>query len=175
MSDDRRESAAYPVCCGVECLSQEELGRRDVIEAMRLIHDKKVAMCQELEDIADGLPASVDALSCLSIAAKLLPVLRRAHEYEEKVIFPAYEKLAASPGQSVSTDRLRAEHISDECFAADLTGILLKIGHGGPVDQAETFGFMLRGFFDGLRRHVAFEDEHIVPAIRSTVSNRNAI
>ncbi|WEZ85050.1 hemerythrin domain-containing protein [Rhizobium sp. 32-5/1] len=133
-------------------------------------------MCQELEDIADSLPAAVDALSCLSIAAKLLPALQRAHEYEEKVIFPAYEKLAASRGQTISTDRLRAEHISDECFAADLTGILLKIGHGGPVDQAETFGFMLRGFFDGLRRHVAFEDEHVVPAIRNkTLSNRNAV
>lgn len=172
MSDSRRENTVYSGCCEIEFLSQEELGRRDVIQAMRLIHDKKVAMCQELEDITDGLPAAVDALSCLSVAAKLLPVLRRAHEYEEKVIFPAYEKLYASP---VSTDRLRAEHISDECFAADLTGILLKIGHGGPVDQAETFGFMLRGFFDGLRRHVAFEDEHIAPAIRNTLSNRNAV
>lgn len=172
MSDSQKGSAA---CCEIECLSQEELGRRDVVEAMRLIHDKKVALCQELEDIADGLPSAVDALRCLSVAAKLLPVLRRAHEYEEKLIFPVYEKLAASPGQNLSTERLRAEHISDECFAADLTSILLKIGHGGPVDQAETFGFMLRGFFDGLRRHVAFEDEHIVPAIRNTLSNRNAI
>ncbi|WP_275786609.1 hemerythrin domain-containing protein [Pararhizobium gei] len=174
MPDSHRASAVYPGCCEIECLSQEELGRHGVIEAMRLIHDKKVAICRELEDIADGLPAAVDALRCLSVAAKLLPVLRRAHDYEEKLIFPVYEKLA-SPGRNLSTDRLRAEHMSDECFAADLTGILLKIGHGGPVDQAETFGFMLRGFFDGLRRHVAFEDEHIVPAIRNTLNNRNVV
>ncbi len=172
MLDCRTEKAVYPSCREIESLSQEELARRDIIDAMRLIHDRKVAICQELEDIADGLPAAVDALSCLSVATKLLPVLRRAHEYEEKVIFPAYEKLAVPPGPSASMDRLRAEHISDEYFAADLTAILLTIGHGGPVDHAETFGFMLRGFFDGLRRHVAFEDEHIVPAIRGTLSHQ---
>ncbi|OJF92762.1 hypothetical protein AX760_04635 [Pararhizobium antarcticum] len=143
---------------------------------MKLIHDSKVALCQALEDIADRLPAATDALVCLSMASRLLPLLRRAHAYEEAVIFPAYEKLVVSA--SLSTDRLRAEHISDQCFAADLTDMLLKIGHGAPVDQAETFGFMLRGFFDGLRRHVAFENEHIVPAIRQgalgTASSRSA-
>ena len=166
MSASQKESAACLRPCEMECLSQVELGKRGVVEAMRLIHDKKTAMCEELENIADRLPSNVDELTCLSVAAKLLPLLRLAHEYEESVIFPAYEKLVASTGPNASTDRLRAEHISDECFAADLTGVLLQIGHGGYVDQAETFGFMLRGFFDSVRRHMAFEAEHIGPIIR---------
>ena len=30
---------------------------------------------------------------------------------------------------------------------------------------AETLGYMLRGFFEGLRRHIAFEEEHLVPLL----------
>lgn len=166
MSANQREIASCLQCCELECLSQPELRSQSVVTAMRRIHDKKVAICDELENIADCLPSNVDELLCLSVAAKLLPILRQAHEYEEGVIFPAYEKLVASPGPNASTDRLRVEHMSDECFAADLTGALLQIGHGGYIDHAETFGFMLRGFFDSMRRHIAFEAEHIGPIIR---------
>ncbi|URK88789.1 hemerythrin domain-containing protein [Rhizobium sp. RCAM05350] len=174
MSISQKESAAHLRSCELGCLSSEELGKLGPFAAMTLIHDKKVALCEELENIADCLPSNVDELTCLSVAAKLLPILRLAHEYEESVIFPTYEKAVADTGQNMSIDRLRGEHISDECFAADLTGILLKIGHGGYVDQAETFRFMLRGFFYSLRRHVAFENEHVVPIIRkSTLSHPN--
>lgn len=31
--------------------------------------------------------------------------------------------------------------------------------------NAEAIGFMLRGFFEGLRRHIAFEREHVLPMI----------
>ncbi|WP_306283116.1 hypothetical protein [Mesorhizobium sp. LMG17149] len=60
---------------------------------------------------------------------------------------------------------MRAEHVEDECFAAEVTEILLAIGHGETIDNAEAIGFMLRGFFEGLRRHIAFEREHVLPMI----------
>lgn len=151
--------------CEASCLSSEALGRLGVAEAMTRIHDRKIAICAELEIIADCLPANVDHMTCLQVAATLLPTLRLAHDYEETVVFPAYEKAVAGSGRAPSTDRLRGEHISDACFAADLTGILLDIGHGGMVRQPETVGFMLRGFFDSLRRHVAFEREHVAPFV----------
>ncbi|TIT74091.1 MAG: hemerythrin domain-containing protein, partial [Mesorhizobium sp.] len=65
-----------------------------------------------------------------------------------------------------SIQRLRAEHVEDECFADEITEILLAIGHGERVDNAEAIGFMLRGFFESLRRHIAFEREHVLPLIR---------
>ena len=30
----------------------------------------------------------------------------------------------------------------------------------------ETIGYMLRGFFEGIRRHIAFVGEHSIPKIR---------
>ncbi|CAN7373904.1 hypothetical protein LJR235_002171 [Pararhizobium sp. LjRoot235] len=70
-----------------------------------------------------------------------------------------------------STQRLRIEHVEDECFADELTEILFKIGHEGVVANAEMFGFMLRGFFEGTRRHIAFESEHIAPIVRGAFAN----
>ncbi|MBO0903834.1 hemerythrin domain-containing protein [Jiella sonneratiae] len=36
-------------------------------------------------------------------------------------------------------------------------------GVADPV--AEVLGYMLRGFFEGLRRHIAFEEEHLLPLL----------
>jgi hypothetical protein len=39
---------------------------------------------------------------------------------------------------------LRAGHVEDECFAGEVTEILLAIGRGETVENAEAVGFMLR-------------------------------
>jgi hypothetical protein len=47
----------------------------------------------------------------------------------------------------------------------EVTEIPLAIGRGETVENAEAVGFMLRGFFKNVRRHVAFEREHVLPMI----------
>lgn len=134
---------------------------------MKEVHREKLRLCEALEEIADMLPA-VDRLKCLAVANALVPLLRSIHHYEESVIFPAYEAAAGHGAQSVaSTRRLRAEHVEDQCFADDLTEVLLALGHGKAVENAEVVGFMLRGFFETIRRHVAFEREHVLPLIEA--------
>ena len=132
---------------------------------MKRAHLEKLQLCEALERIADTLP-KVDRLKCLSTANAIVPLLRNIHQYEETVIFPAYEAaLIGSDANLASTRRLRAEHVEDECFADEVTEILLAIGHGETVENAEAVGFMLRGFFESLRRHIAFEREHVLPMI----------
>ncbi|WP_348629736.1 hemerythrin domain-containing protein [Mesorhizobium sp. M7A.F.Ce.TU.012.03.2.1] len=140
-------------------------GREAVTAAvMKRAHLEKLQLCAALEKIADTLPR-VDPLACLTLANAIVPLLRDSHEYEESVIFPAYETALANNRDSAR--RLRAEHVEDECFAAEVTEILLAIGHGKTIDNAEAVGFMLRGFFESLRRHIAFEREHVLPMIGS--------
>ena len=141
-------------------------GREAVPAAvMKRAHLEKLQLCEALERIADTLP-KVDRLKCLSTANAIVPLLRNIHQYEETVIFPAYEAaLSSSDANLASTRRLRAEHVEDECFAGEVTEILLAIGHGETVENAEAVGFMLRGFFESLRRHIAFEREHVLPMI----------
>ena len=42
-------------------------------------------------------------------------------------------------------------------------GKLVCLGHGGAIDNPEALGFMLRAFFDTVRRHIAFEREYVFP------------
>lgn len=127
-------------------------------------HDQKMRICDELEAIADGLPSRVDRLKCLLVANELVPLLRMCHSYEEEYVFPAFAG-DSDAARTASIRRLKAEHVEDECAAQDLTDTLLAIGHGGAVANPEALGFMLRGFFDSLRRHVAFEREHVLPKL----------
>lgn len=127
-------------------------------------HHDKLALCDALEAIADSLPWRVDRFECLRIAAELSPLMRKGHAYEEACVFPAFEGSGQNPERAQSIARLKAEHATDECAAADLSEVLLKIGHGGAVDNPEALGFMLRAFFQSMRRHVAFEREHILPS-----------
>ncbi|MGX8009993.1 hemerythrin domain-containing protein [Mesorhizobium sp. ORM8.1] len=132
---------------------------------MMHLHREKLHLCEALERIADALP-KVDRFTCLAIANSIIPLLRDIHRYEEDVIYPVYEAgLSGAEADLQSTRRLRTEHVEDECFADEVTDQLLAIGHGRPLENAEVLGFMLRGFFESLRRHIAFEREHILPRI----------
>lgn len=132
------------------------------IAVMRRAHGEKLKVCGALEEIADALPDNVDRLMCVSVASTLLPMLRNIHRYEEEVIFPAY---VAATADMQCVERLKAEHVEDECFADELTEALMTIGHGAAVANPEALGFMLRGFFETIRRHVAFDRDHILAAI----------
>lgn len=129
-------------------------------------HDEKLALCNDLEKIADGLPHKVERALCLSIAERIVPMLKSSHAYEEEVVFPAFAAAAASPALvGASIRRLKAEHVEDEGAAQDLADVLFAIGHGSAIDNPEALGFMLRAFFEALRRHIAFEREHVMPVL----------
>nr|WP_133772043.1 hemerythrin domain-containing protein [Enterovirga rhinocerotis] len=125
-------------------------------------HEHKLKVCDALEAIADDLPSRVDRLQCLVVASYLVPLLRECHRFEEETVFPAY---ARSRGTGAVLDRLKGEHLIDEGAADDLTDLLLQTGRGRPIENPEAFGYMLRAFFESARRHVAFERDHVLPAI----------
>ncbi|HEV2515840.1 MAG TPA: hemerythrin domain-containing protein [Devosia sp.] len=114
-------------------------------------------LCDLLEGIADSLPSGIDQQQCLRIAEMILPVIRRAHLAEEVDLFPRI--LARVQDGSAIVDQLRSEHFVDECFAEEVQYELLLLGRGRPVLPPDAVGYMLRGFFDGLRRHCRTERE----------------
>ncbi|HEV7251698.1 MAG TPA: hemerythrin domain-containing protein [Mesorhizobium sp.] len=128
---------------------------------MTRAHQETLDLCRSLEAIADGLPR-LDRLQCLRAANRLVPLLKASHAYEEEVVFPAFE--AARP-PAAAVGRLKTEHLEDECAAEELTEVLFRLGHGGRLENPEALGFMLRAFFNALRRHIAFERHHILPAL----------
>lgn len=129
---------------------------------LRRAHQEQLALCRELEDIADSLPANINRQKCIYAAKALGPLIGGIHHFEESTLFPWLStRVPADDDLSRTLDRLRFEHFEDECFAEELTDALLKLGAGEAVNM-EAVGYMLRGFFEGMRRHIAFETDHLL-------------
>lgn len=114
-------------------------------------------MCALLEDIADSLPHNLNPSDCAKAAESLQPLIKRIHAFEESEIFPRYA--AMNPGASTEDmlDQLRDEHCVDECYAEELCDALLRVSSASNPISPDTLGYMLRGFFESMRRHQAFE------------------
>ncbi|MDH4441987.1 MAG: hemerythrin domain-containing protein [Rhizobium sp.] len=132
------------------------------LEWLQRAQEEQMALCLELEAIADSLPTNINRQKCIYAAKALGPLIKGIHHYEETVLFPQLRASAdANEHLAVTLERLKFEHCEDECFAEELTDALLRLGSGAPVNM-EAVGYMLRGFFEGLRRHIAFEREHLL-------------
>lgn len=141
-----------------------DAGKRDLAWLDRA-HTEQLALCRELEEIADSLPASINRQKCIYAAKALGPLIKGIHHYEETVLFPQLQSNPdATEALGPTLERLKFEHCEDECFAEELTDALLKLGSGDRVNM-EAVGYMLRGFFEGIRRHIAFEREHLLQGI----------
>lgn len=135
---------------------------------MAIVYAEKAELCDQLEQIADSLPRHVDRLQCLRVAGRLLPLLRQAHRFEEDLLFAYFLGETPHRVRPETTERLRSEHLHDEYSAEEITEELLRLGHGGAIGNAEALSFMLRAFFENVRRHMAFELEHLVAFVGST-------
>jgi hemerythrin-like domain-containing protein len=142
------------------------------IEWLTRAHEQKLDLCRELEEIADSLPSEVNREKCLNAAKAIGPLTKGAHRFEENVLFPWIEKNVRNLPQMHSTlERLKAEHWEDECFIEELVDTLLTLGAGKQPSNPEATGYMLRGFFIGIRRHIAFEREHLLGLVDVTKLN----
>lgn len=143
--------------------SDDAAALADTIALMQRAHATKLALCDQLEEIADSLPNELCRRKCLIAARSLGPMLGRIHRFEEKRIFPAYLKRFSSLSEGLEiVERLQHEHFEDEGYAAELRHALRVVARRGRADNSETLGFMLRGFFGAVRRHVAFERDHVI-------------
>ncbi|WP_147179900.1 MULTISPECIES: hemerythrin domain-containing protein [Alphaproteobacteria] len=140
------------------------------LDWLRQAHEEQLALCDELEAIADSLPGNVNRQKCIYAAKSLDPLIKGVHHYEENILFPWLEGASRDVEHLRETlDRLKFEHCEDECFAEELTDALLKLGSGATVNM-EAVGYMLRGFFEGMRRHIAFEREYLLPRVPKGVT-----
>lgn len=138
-----------------------------ILTQLKRHHGLQSQLCHRLEKIADALPASADRQECLALSRIVFKTVRQAHEFEETALFPRLRALQCVPDTRLeqNLERLRFEHWEDEAFAEELSDVLASYGRNGDPQEGEKLAWMLRGFFDGLRRHMAFEAEHLVPML----------
>ncbi len=126
-------------------------------EAIRHNHEELLNLCDRLEAIADSLPFSLDYELCQQVATEIVPVLTRTQTVEELVLYPFLEESAGSCFSAMTIDRLKGEHMCDRLAAEEVALTLNAVLDNHCGLSFETVGYMLRGFFECLRRHVAAE------------------
>ena len=76
-------------------------------------HRLQLALCDDLEAIADSLPSSIINHDCLFASKCLVRLIRDVHAYEEETLFPAlrqvFQRLAA--GKGVDCGRLHSDYL----------------------------------------------------------------
>jgi len=162
-----------PDNCTKACVTAVRLAvdRDSLCLHMALGHADKAELCDQLELIADSLPYRVDEELCFDVVSRLVPLLCRAHKFEEDLLFPAFVGNVSEPTRMETVRRLRSEHVQDQHAAEEISEELLRIGNSGVVSNPEAVGFMLRAFFESVRRHMAFEREYMFPVTAQTARN----
>lgn len=152
--------SSRPVPPGVSGASSE---RWSLAAAFERGLDQQDRLCRELEDMADRLPGRLDTHQAVLAVGGLRVWLRRAHLVEEALVFPS---LVAVRRDLVPVLRhLVTVHAEDEDQASDLEDALTTFEVSGNRANAEQLGYMMRGLFVALRRHVAFERDHLRPLL----------
>ncbi|WP_176083889.1 hemerythrin domain-containing protein [Martelella sp. HB161492] len=142
-------------------LVQPMVENASLADELQSTHGSIESLCDALEAVADSLPASIDRRSCDLLSQNLVPTLRRAHEREENNVYPQLRRKANGREKVLETlNRLEYEHFEDLCFAEEVTDVLRKLSVGTSVN-VEAVGYMLRGLFGALRRHMVFEEDYI--------------
>ena len=113
------------------------------------------ALCDRLEAIADGLPGLPPAEERRQLSRHLTTLLPPHQARESELLQSLLPADGASPVEHSLVERIRDQHVMDAVHAQDL-GAALEAA--GPDSNGDTLGYMLRCFFDGCRRAMAFEE-----------------
>lgn len=114
----------------------------------------QIGLCDALEALADQLP-QVDRQRCITLAGMIGPVLGEAQAIERRLLFP--QLAATQPGGRELVENLNRDQLEDACLADELRDQLLLLGSGQQGLAPDAMGYMLRAFFECIRRRVRHE------------------
>jgi hemerythrin-like domain-containing protein len=123
-------------------------------------------LCNQLETFADSLPAGFDQARAICLLQRTEAALRRHISLQEGVIFPTLIKGERARKLGLILGQLEYEHSSDSALILETIETVMTQGFYARV-QAERFGCLLRHFFEGHRRHLAWETQVLDPFVRA--------
>ena len=139
-------------------------------------HHKQRGLCTDLEHIADNLPNLPSADDVRRIGERLAGYADR-HFPQEKELFQRLSGDTASAPAARILKQIQHNHAVDEMHAEDLSVELRRLSGAPRAVPAGELAYMLRCFFDGRRRAMAYEelallslgDERLTPAAKNAV------
>jgi len=140
------------------------LAKEGLLACIEKEHRAERNLCDMLERIADNLLEPLDTELASTGIVTLRTCLKRHVALEEIYLYPVLTKRLC-PGDLAEhlLDHIRGEHAADESLAHDTADQLEEALTRGRVGNPEMLGYMLRGFFECRRRHIAWEDAVVLP------------
>jgi hypothetical protein len=131
------------------------------LDPLNRCYDKLIALCDDLELVADCLPDRAPPALCQRLSCEVVSTLMRAHLCEEELLLPL---LAGSPRPELRhlAGRLRKEHEFDSGVALEVEELLASLAIGRATLSPDAMGYMLRSFFESMRRHIRSEQDLLV-------------
>jgi hemerythrin-like domain-containing protein len=139
----------------------------DLIACIEQEHRDEQNLCDMLERIADRLLEPLDT-DLLNVGIATLRICIKRHAMlEEGYLYPALSgHLAPGDFEGDLVEQIRREHACDEILAHDTADQLEQALMIGRAENPEMLGYMLRGFFECRRRHIAWEAGVVLPLAR---------
>lgn len=135
-------------------------------------HAMQLELCDALEFIADSLPDAIDKRLVREVISILEHGLEAHFRAEEQLLFPLLRRRGGGDHSLIAAlDQLEMEHVRDEDISSELLEELNYVAAHGQARNADMLGYMLRGFFEGQRRHIAWENKVVVPAARRLLTD----
>jgi hemerythrin-like domain-containing protein len=147
---------------------------KDLLDCIEKEHQAERNLCDMLERIADNLLEPLDTEMARTGIVTLRRCLKRHVVLEEKYLYPVLTKhLCPDDLAENLLEHIRCEHTTDESLAHDTADQLELALERGRVENPEMLGYMLRGFFECRRRHIAWEDAIVLPLARYRLSAKD--
>ncbi len=133
------------------------------------VHARQLRVCDILERIADALPRPPSRLVCLRLLDILTVDMPLHHADEEGGLFPLLRRRTeADDGIDAVLERLSIEHTEDEALLPEVLETLQALADDvGPEREPDIAGYVLRGYFESQRRHIAWEEDVVMPLARN--------
>jgi hemerythrin-like domain-containing protein len=135
-----------------------------------------MVLCDMLETIADEISDNMKPSTVVMAARSLRHELPRLHRHEEQLLFPLLAKRAL-PEDDIEEilDGFRQENAMDEGYAEEVLTILDRLALGQGLENLEMAGYLLRGFFESLRRHLRWENIVILKLARQRLLQEDLV
>lgn len=141
------------------------------LSILREEHRLQNELCDLLEAIADGLPHQFDSSLALASVSVLEVGMPRHIRFEEEALFPLLRRRVSEDNSLHSAlECLESEHDRDGAALVEIVDGLRTAIRDGEVRNADMLGYMLRGFFESQRRHIAWEEAVLLPAAENMLT-----
>lgn len=140
---------------------------RNAIDWLEYEHRLQQELCDVLEEIADALPGPIEPAQVEFATTVLRTSIGRHIAILTHLLFPVLRQRAlASDEIKTFIGQITADNAADEVLAYDTADQLEAAADKRQAGKPDMLAYMLRGMFEGRRRHIAWEMSVLIPLAR---------